>query len=390
MDNFSFITPTRYVYGKESELQTGELLKPYGKKVLVVCNQNQHLIKSGTFKRIIDSIEKENITPYYLKDIQPNPRLSKVNEGIAICRTEGITSVLAIGGGSLIDTAKFIALGANYSGDVWDFITKGVEPKDVLPVGVVATIAAAGSEGSGGVVITNEDGMLKRPYGHDKLRPAFSILNPELTYSVSPYQTACGSVDIVMHVLERYFTNTKGVDLNDRLCEGIVKSVIDNATTAYYDPENYDARGELLWASIWAHNDLLTSGRGGDYVSHFVGHELSAKFDIAHGATLSVIVLAWMRFVYQHDISRFCQFATRVFNIEPDFKNLEETAIAGIDALEEFFLALDMPTMLCDFDLDITDEDIDDMATKATMNGNIGGFVSLSKDDIIEIFNLAR
>lgn len=390
MENFSFVTPTQYVYGSGSELQTGELLSKHGNKTLVVCNQGKHLVESGVFGRIIDSIKKEGIEIFFLKDIMANPRLSKVREGITICRENKIDSILAIGGGSLIDTAKTIAIGVDYDGDVWDFYCGKAELKSALPVGVVATIAAAGSEGSGGTVITNEDGWLKRPFGSDLMRPRFSILNPELTFSVSHYQTACGSVDIIMHVLERYFTNAKGVDLNDRYCEATVKTVIDNSIIAYNDPENYNARGELLWASIWAHNDLLTSGRGGDYSSHFIGHELGAMYDIAHGATLSVVVLAWMRFVYKHDISRFCQFATRVFGIEPDFYDLEKTALSAIDALEEYFISLDMPITLSDFDVEITDEAIDEMAAKCTMNGNIGGFVSLSKEDIITIFEIAK
>lgn len=391
MQSFSFITPTNYIYGIGSEQQTGELLATYGLKTLVVCNQSEHLLKSGVFNLIIDSIKKAGVEPFFLKGIMPNPRLEKVKEGIELCRLNGIDSVLAIGGGSLIDSAKAIALGVHYSGDVWDFNSgKVAEPVKVLPIGVVATIAAAGSEGSGGIVITNEDGWLKRAYGHDLLRPKFSILNPELTCSVGKYQTACGSVDIIMHVLERYFTNEKAVDLNDRYCEATVKTVIDNSLIVYSDPMNYDARGELLWASIWAHNDLLSAGRGMDCSSHFIGHELSAMFDIAHGATLSVVVLAWMRFVYKHDINRFCQFATRVFNIEPDFYNLEKTAISVIDALERYFISLDMPIKLADFDIEITDAHIEEMSAKATMDGNIGAFVSLSKQDVIEIFNISK
>ena len=391
MDNFSFVTPTLYVYGRDSELKTGSLLRVYGQRTLVVCNQHKHLLESGVFDRILNSMREAGIEPFFLTGIQPNPRLSKVREGIALCKKNGIDSVLAIGGGSLIDTAKAIAIGVPYDGDVWDFYCgKQMELQICLPVGVVSTIAAAGSEGSGGTVITNEDGWYKRPFCHDLMRPRFAILNPELTFSVSPYQTACGSVDIIMHALERYFVNTPAVELSDRYCEATVRTVINNSLVAYHQPDNYDARGELLWASIWAHNDLLTAGRGGDYASHFIGHELGAKFDIAHGATLSVIVLGWMRFVYLHDLPRFCQFAYRVFDIEPDFRSPEKTALAGIHALENYFKKLDMPVRLSDFGVKITDSDIVEMASKCTESGNIGGFVSLSREDVISIFNLMK
>jgi hypothetical protein len=274
-----------------------------------------------------------------LGGVQPNPRLSLVKQGIELCRKHNIDFILAVGGGSVIDSAKAIAVGVPYEGDVWDFYSGKAVPEKALPVGVVLTIPAAGSEASKSSVITNEDGWYKRGLNVEIIRPKFAIMNPEITFTLPPYQTACGAADIMAHVMERYFTHQKDVDFTDRLCEATLKTIIKNVPIVLEEPENYQARAEIMWASTIAHNDLLSTGRIGDWASHAIEHELSGIYDVPHGAGLAVVFPAWMKYVYKEDVDRFVQFATRVWDVEMDFSNPERTALEGIYRLTQFGLA---------------------------------------------------
>ncbi|GAE35501.1 NADH-dependent butanol dehydrogenase A [Halalkalibacter akibai JCM 9157] len=305
-----------------------------------------------------------------------------------LCKENNIDLILAVGGGSVIDSAKAIAIGAFYEGDVWDFFTGKASIENCLPLGVVLTIPAAGSESSGGSVITNEEGLYKRAVGHEMMRPKFAILNPVLTYTLPTYQTACGITDMMAHILERYFTNEKNVDLTDRLCESTLKAIINNAHTVIEDPTNYDARAEIMWAGTLAHNDLLGTGRIGDWGSHDIEHEISGIYDIAHGAGLAIIFPAWMKYVYKHDVNRFAQFANRVWDVEIDLNNLEKTALAGIKKTEQFFSSIGMPITL--EEVNINDEHFEEMAQKGTERGPLGNFIKLDQEDVYKIYQLAK
>ncbi|NLT98978.1 MAG: iron-containing alcohol dehydrogenase, partial [Christensenellaceae bacterium] len=325
-----------------------------------------------------------------LPGVKTNPRLSLVREGIRLCREHGLNFILAVGGGSVIDSAKAIALGTVDDGDVWDFFEGLREATAALPVGVVLTIPATGSESSTGSVITNEETADKRAYDSELLRPKFALMNPELTYSLPPYQTACGASDIMAHIMERYFTRVKYVDLTDRLCEATLKTVIRNTPVVLETPEDYDARAEIMWAGSVAHNGLLGTGRIGDWASHMIEHELSAINDVAHGAGLAIIFPAWMRYVYKQDVSRFAQFAVRVWNIEMDFFDPEKTALAGIEAIKTFYKSIGLPTSLSE--IGITPAHYERIATNCRRRegDTVGAFVPLRTDDIINILKLAQ
>lgn len=322
--------------------------------------------------------------------VQPNPVLSKVREGIELCRREQVDFLLAIGGGSVIDTMKAIGIGIDYEGDVWDYFCGKASDPHPYPGAVVLTIPAAGSEGSKSMVITNEDGLLKRGFDCEESRSKFSILNPEITYTLPAYQTACGAVDMMSHIMERYFTNTPSVELTDRMSEAVLKTIIHAAPAAIANPSDYNSRADLMWASTLAHCDLLSCGKTGDWASHDLEHELSALYGIAHGAGLAVVTPAWMKYVFKHDIPRFCQFASRVFNVEMNYFNPEETALTGICKLEEFFKKIAMPTRLAD--LGITDGQFKLMAAKTTSQGarTIGNFVKLTENDCCQIYKLMK
>ncbi len=308
-------------------------------------------------------------------------------KGIEICKNDKIDFILAIGGGSVIDSAKAIALGALYDDDFWDFFC-GKRIEKALPVATILTLTAAGSEGSMGTVITHENGMLKRAANHDILRPVFSILNPELTCSLPPYQTACGATDMMAHVMERYFTNTKNVEITDRLCEGILLTVINEAPKVILDPHNYEARANLMWAGMVAHNDTCGVGRDSDWSSHMLEHELSGLYDVAHGAGLAVMFPAWMKYVMHHDIMRFAQFAVRVWGCEMDFQHPEKTALQGIAKYEQFVSSLGMPIRFSE--LGARAEDIPLLVKTLGLGQNtIGSFVKLNEDDVKNIYELA-
>jgi alcohol dehydrogenase YqhD (iron-dependent ADH family) len=389
MINFDFVSPTKIIFGKGTEERVGVETARFTKKCLLHYGGGS-IKKTGLYDKVVKALKEAGVEYIELSGVAPNPRLSLVKEGIRICRENDIKFVLAVGGGSVIDSAKAICAGVTYDGDVWDFFEGKAEPKECLDLGVVLTIAAAGSEASKSCVITNEDGWYKRGMNYDIIRPRFSILNPELTFTVSPYQTACGAVDIMAHIMERYFTHTKNVELTDRLCEGALKTVINNVPKVLVEPDNYEARAEIMWAGTLAHNGLLDTGRVGDWASHQIEHELSAIYDIAHGAGLAIVFPAWCKYVYKANISRFAQFAVRVWNVDYSFENPEETALEGINRMEKFFREIGMPVTLKD--ANIPDDRLEEMANKCKLpNGDtVGSIVKLTRKDVLNIYKLAR
>ncbi len=387
MENFVYQNTTKIVFGKDTDKHVGREVKQYADKVLLHYGGGS-IKKYGIYQRVMDSLKHEKIEVVELSGVKPNPILGMVNQGIEICRKENIQFILAVGGGSAIDSAKAIALGVPYQGDLWDFFDGRAKPQKALPTGVVLTIPAAGSESSDVSVITNEQGLIKKGYHHQLIRPRFAVLNPQLTYTLPPFQTAAGAADIISHVLERYVTHTKHVDLTDRLCESTMKTVIKNTPLVLSQPDHYDARAEIMWASTLAHNGLLGTGRVEDWGAHKVGHELSAIYDIAHGASLAIAFPAWMKYAYKKNIPLFAQFASRVFNIEPDFLNLENTALEGIERLVSFFQSIGLPTSLSD--ADIGEEKFEEMAQKCVATGPKGSFIKMHAEDVLNILKIAR
>jgi len=386
MINFEYSQPTNIVFGKGAHKEIGRRVAEYAKNILIVYG-SERIKKEGLLREIEQSLKDAGVEYTLLGGVKPNPRLSLVYDGIDICREKNIDMVLAVGGGSPIDSAKAIAIGAKYSGDVWDLYLEKDTYDQALPVATILTIAAAGSEASTGSVITNDKTGYKRAFNSECVIPVFSILNPELTCSVPKYQTACGAADIMMHDIERYFTNVQDVDITDRLCEAVLLSVIENAPKAIEAPGDYELRANIMWAGTIAHNNLLSTGRIGDWSSHNMGHEIGAMFDVAHGATLSIMCPAWMKYVYKHDIARFKKFAVRVMGVNEEGLTDEEIALQGIESLKKFFASLGLPVSLGQ--VGVGAESIEKMAEKCTLLGNIGNFVSLNKDDIEKIYNLA-
>lgn len=387
MQDFIFQSPTKIIFGKSAENQVGDEAKQYCDKILLHYGGGS-IKRSGLYDRVVKSLKAKGIEIIELGGVKPNPRLSMVREGIKICRENNINFILAVGGGSVIDSAKAIAAGVPYEGDEWDFHTGKANPKSVLPIGVILTLPATGSEVSASAVITNEDGWYKESMNSDLLRPKFAIMNPELTYTLPDYQTACGAADMMAHVMERYFTNTPHVDLTDRLCEATLKTVIKNAPLALKDPKNYDVRAEIMWSGTIAHNGLLGTGREEDWGSHKIEHEISAIYDITHGAGLAVVFPAWMKYVYNINLKKFIQFSYRVWDVEVDLDNPESTALEGIKRLENFFREIGLPTRLKD--MNISDERFEEMAQKCTMSGPVGGLKKLYKEDVLNILNIAK
>ena len=388
MDNFTFYSPTQFVFGKGTENESGAYVKKYGGSKVLVHYGSGSVVRSGLLDRVKKSLEAEGIAYVELGGVQPNPRDTLIYKGIELCRKENVDFILAVGGGSVIDSAKGIAVGVDYEGDFWDFYEKKLGVTKALPIGTVLTIAAAGSEGSGASVVTKEEGMLKRDVGSDLLRPKFSILNPELTFTLPAYQTACGATDIMAHVFERYFTNTEEVECTDRLCEALLLTMVKETSRVIENPENYGARANIMWAGTVAHNDIVGVGRSQDWNSHNIEHELSGLYDCAHGAGLAVIMPAWMEFVYKHDVNRFVQMATRVFGCELDEANPENTARAGIKAFRQFLHSIGMPINFAE--LGAKEEDIPLLVEKHGVgDGLTWGFVRLSAKDIAEIYRIA-
>ncbi len=394
MENFNFYAPTKVVFGKGAEEQVGALVKEQNCKKVLVHFGGQNAKKSGLLDRVYASLDAAGIDYVSLGGVVPNPRLSKVREGIELCKKEGVDFLLAVGGGSVIDSCKAIGYGLANDCDVWDLYLRKIEPTGCYPVGVVLTIAAAGSEMSNSSVITNEEGWLKRSCNTDYGRCKFAIMNPELTYTLPQYQTQSGCTDILMHTMERYFTNVETMELTDVIAESLMRNVIRNAKILMKDPQNYEARAQVMWASSLAHNDLTGCGSVGDFASHNIEHELGGLFDVTHGAGLAAIWGSWARYVYKHNAKRFAQFAVNVLSVYNHFDDPERTALEGIEAMEKFYRSIEMPISMTELlnGKQVTDAEIEEMADKCTKGGTqtLGNFVKLTKQDIIEIYKMAR
>lgn len=392
MLNFEFYNPTRVIFGKGAELQAGKEIKALGGHKVLVHFGGNHLKKSGVLDRIHESLSESGLEYVDLGGVVPNPRLGLVKEGIRLCKEEGVDFLLPIGGGSVIDSAKGIGYGLVNDFPLEDLLLGRVTTDKIAPLGCISTIAAAGSETSNSMVITIEEGMLKRSYNHDCARPRFAIMNPELTCTLPAYQTASGASDIMMHTMERYFTNTKDVDLIDRMSEGLLVAVREAAKAAVKNPNDYEARATLMWAGSLSHNGLTGTGRVTDFASHKIEHELGGMFDVAHGAGLCAIWGSWARYVYKTNPARFAQFAVRVFDTAENFYDMESTAEKGIEAWESWCRSIGMPTNLRELGIAPTDEQIEEMAEKcvAAGGGHAGFFQTLYKDDIIKILQMAK
>ncbi len=389
MDNFMFYSPTCFVFGKDTEKETGKMVKRFGGTKVLIHYGGGSVVRSGLIDRVKASLDAENIPYLELEGVKPNPRSGLVYQGIDLCRKEGIDFILAVGGGSTIDSSKAIAAGTVYDGDFWDFYC-GKYIEKALPIGTVLTIAAAGSEGSPDSVITKEEGMYKRGATGDAIRPKFSILNPALTQTLPPYQTAAGITDIMAHLYERYLTNTKEVEVTDRLIEALMMTLVHEGPRVIADPNNYDARANIMWAGMMAHNNSVGVGRSQDWNSHDIEHELSALYDCAHGAGLAVVMPAVFTYVMNHDVTRFAQVAVRVWGCKMDFYHPEVTAKAGIEALRSFLISLGMPKNF--EEIGAKEEDIaqlvDVLCNGNGRTGTLTGFVTLNEEDCTAIYKL--
>lgn len=388
MDNFTYCTPTKYVFGRGAENQAGPEAKASGMTRVLLVYGHSSARRSGVLDRVISSLHREGIAVTELGGIDPNPTDPKVREGIGICRREGIDGIVAVGGGSAIDTAKAIAAGVPYDGDFWDFWAGKATVVKALPVGCVLTIPAAGSEGSGNSVITLLDGKHKISLRTDYwLRPKWSLLNPELTYSLPPYQTASGIADMMAHIFERYFSNTEEVEVTDRVAEGVLKAIIETAPRVMAEPDNYDARANIMWAGTLAHNGICGTGRREDWVSHFMEHEISAVYGVTHGAGLAVIIPAWMTFMADHHPEKIAQFGRRVFGIASH--DDRTAALETVMSLKAFFGSLGLPVTFAG--LGIERPDIELLVKKLHENKGqeIGGYYRLGPADTAEIYRLA-
>ncbi|HCR84925.1 iron-containing alcohol dehydrogenase [Muricomes intestini] len=389
MDNFTFFAPTYFAFGMGTENETGKYVKRFGGSKVLIHYGGGSVIRSGLLDRVKQSLEKEHLTYIELGGVKPNPRSGLVYEGIELCRNEKIDFILAVGGGSTIDSAKAIAAGVPYGGDFWDYY-EGKPVENALPLGTVVTISAAGSEGSPDSVITKEEGMFKRGASGEGLRPKFTIMNPALAQTLPAYQTACGITDIMAHLYERYLTNTTEVEVTDRMIEALLLTMIHEGPRAIKDPDNYDARANIMWAGMMAHNNSCGVGRTQDWTSHEIEHELSALYDCAHGAGLAVVMPAVFKYNLKHDVMRFAQAAVRVWGCQMNFENPEETALAGIEALRQFLISIGMPKNFAE--LGAKEEDIEKLAHTACYGnvntGTLGGFVELTQKDVENIYHL--
>ena len=392
MKNFTLYTPTRIVFGKEVEKETGRLAKEQGASKVLIVYGGGSIIKSGLLKSVQKSLQKEGIAYTELAGVKPNPRMSLAREGVEKAISFGADLILAVGGGSSIDTAKAIAIGAANEGiDLREFWSGKEAITKVLPVGAVLTMAAAGSEMSDSAVLTNEETGKKGGVNTDLVRPRFAVMNPELTYTLPKYQLTCGIVDIFMHTIERYFTPEDGNELTDEIAEGLLRTLIRNGLKAVEQPKDYDALSEIMWCGSLSHNNLTGLGRPKDFACHKLGHEIGGMFDEAHGATLSAVWGSWARYVYQLDIERFANYGKKVWNIELD--KAEEAAIAAIEKTEEFFRALDMPVSIGELSIGVQpDEVLKKMAESATKEGTVklGCFKRLDMQDMYEIYKIAN
>ncbi|WP_409967030.1 iron-containing alcohol dehydrogenase [Bengtsoniella intestinalis] len=394
MNNFEFFSPTKVIFGKGVEEKVGAELKAWGATKVLIHFGGGSVIRSGLMARVEASLNEAGLPFVSLGGALPNPRLSLVYEGIELCRKEGVDFVLAIGGGSAVDSAKGIAQGVPYDGDVWDFYS-GKAPTTALPHANIITLAATGSETSNSNVITKEEGMLKRGCNTDWNRPRFTLMNPELLYTLPPYQTSCGVVDILMHTFERYLSpNTGDVsEVTDRIAEAIMRTVIQYGPVCLEKPDDYTARSEVMWAGSISHNHMTGLGRKTDWASHQMEHELGGMYDVAHGAGLAAVWGSWARYVCDEDVMRFARFAVNVWGLNMNYDDPKETALAGIVAAEDFFRKMEMPVSIGEMlpDVTITDETIEELAVKCTFFGKrtIGGMKRLGKEDIMAILKAA-
>ncbi|HIX60113.1 MAG TPA: iron-containing alcohol dehydrogenase [Candidatus Blautia gallistercoris] len=394
MRSFEYYTPTKVIFGKDTHTRAGELAREYGATKVLVHYGSERVRESGLLDEIFHSLEEAGLSYVSLGGVVPNPRLSKVYEGIELARREQVDFLLAVGGGSVIDSSKAIAYGiANPDEDVWNFYNRTAVPKACAPVAAVLTIAAAGSEMSDSSVITNENGWLKRGCNNDLCRCKFAILNPKLTYTLPQYQTESGCVDILMHTMERYFVNIETMEVTDGISEALMQTVIYNARILLKEPGNYNARAEVMWAGSLSHNGLMGCGTGGgDWACHQLEHELGGMFDVAHGAGLAAVWGSWARYVYEANPERFAQFATNIFGIPCDGIDFEKTALAGIEAMEDFYRSIQMPTSISELGITLTDEQIHELAFKCSFEDTrtIGVFKQLNLKDMEKIYQMAR
>lgn len=391
MKNFDYQNRTRIIFGKDTHKEIGALIKPYTDKVLFIYG-SESIKKSGLYDVVLESLENAGVEAVELSGVKPNPRLDLVHEGIRICRENQINFILAVGGGSVIDSGKAIAVGVPYNGDVWDYFLTHKEPEAVLDIATILTLPATGTESSDSSVISNEEAQLKLGIHSDKIRPLFSIMNPELFFTLPKNQIANGVCDMMSHIMERYFTNTIHTDLTDGLCESTLIVIMKNALILNKDDKNYDAWAEVSFAGTIAHNGLLGLGRNQDWACHKMEHQLSAIYDVAHGAGLSVLTPSWMRYVYKENLNMFVQFAVNVMGVEASFREPERIALEGIDRLEHFFRTINLPITLSELGIDNTNFEL--MAKKATWFDNekeipIGGLKKLYWQDIAEIYKMA-
>ena len=396
MVNFEYYTPTKVVFGKDTEKEVGQLVKAYGGTKVLVHFGGGSVKRSGLLDRVLASLDEAGIAHVELGGVVPNPRLSKVREGIELGKAEGVDFLLAVGGGSVIDSAKAIGYGMCYDGDVWDFYEGKAVPAGCLPIGCVLTISAAGSEMSSSSVISNEDGWKKRGVNNDLSRARFAIMNPELTYTLPAYQTASGCVDILYHTIERYFSGSETVEPTDYMAEGLMRTILAMAPKAIADPTDYESHAAIMWCSSLSHNGLTGAGRGGrgrvgDWASHQLEHELSGMFDVTHGAGLAAVWGAWSRYVMPAAPERFARFARNVMGVQME-DDPSAVALAGIEAFENFLRSIDMPTNIRELGLELTDEQIDELSWKCTFFGKraIGSVKVLELEDIKAIYHMAK
>ena len=392
MSNFSYYTPTHVYFGKDTHKQVGDLVRAQGCKKVLIHFGGQSARRSGLLDQIEASLNAANVAHVQLGGVVPNPHLSLVYQGIDLCKKEGVDFILAVGGGSVIDSAKAIGYGMCMDGDVWDLYDHKRKAEGCLPIGVVLTIAASGSEMSDSSVITKEEGGIKRGYNDDICRPKFAVMNPELTMTLPDYQTACGCTDILMHTMERYFTSGGNMEITDSISEALMRTVITNSIILRDEPDNYDARAEVMWAGSLSHNGLTGCGTdGGDFATHMLEHEIGGLYDVAHGAGLAAVWGSWARYVYKDCLHRFHRFAVNVMAV-PDEGAPEEVALKGIEALEEFFRSIHMPTSLSEMNLDPTEEEMKLMAHKCSVaaGGAKGSAKVLHEEDMLAIYEMAR
>ena len=392
MFHFNYYAPTQVVFGKGTEEKTGELVKAQNCKKVLIHYGSGSVKRTGLLDRVKQALEKEKMAYTELGGVVPNPRLFLVKEGIELCKKEGVDFILAVGGGSVIDSAKAIGYGVANDGDVWDFYSHKRNAEGCLPIGVILTISATGSEMSDSSVITNEDGWIKTGYHSEYCRPKFAIMNPELTMTLPDYQTACGCTDILMHTMERYFTQGENMELTDSIAEALMRTVIENTKILKENPKDYNARAEVMWAGSLSHNGLTGCGNGGnDFATHALEHELGGMYDVAHGAGLAALWGSWARYVYKEIPERFHKFAVRVMGLE-DTGDAEEMAVHGIEAMEAFFREIKMPTNLRELGLTPSEEELKELAHKCSLNtgGHKGSAKVLYEADMLAIYEMAK